>query len=76
LLDVLVNSLLVGPPTFLESSAFYSKFLACSEFVTERFALQILIGYCHDMLFVVVCLSVTRVYCDKTTEVRITVFLL
>jgi len=32
-------------------------------------------GYCHDMLFVIFLLSsVMRVYCDKTTEVRIMQF--
>ena len=31
-------------------------------------------GYCHNMSSVVVCLSVTRVYCDKTAKVRIMQF--
>jgi len=31
-------------------------------------------GCCHNMSSVVVCLSVTRVYCDKTAEARIMQF--
>ena len=41
------------------------------EFLADR--CNVTFGYCHNMSSVV-CLSVTRVYCDKTAAVRIMQF--
>jgi len=52
------------------------KSIIISEVFAERCNFIAMSGYCHDMLSV--CLSssssVTRVYCDKTIELRITQF--